>query len=708
MPANTIRAWTIGLLLTTICAGLNSLFSLRAPSITITSIVIQLIAYPIGQGWDLIMPDRVWKVGRLSFNLKPGPFNMKEHTIIVVMGNANFGGGFGYFLDTFTALKGFYHRDVSFGWAVLVALTTQCIGFGIAGMVRTLLVDPASAMWPSQLVNCALMYTLHDRKPTDPAKTNGWSISRYRLFLYIFIGSFIWYWFPGYIAPFLSIFAWVTWIKPDNVIINQLFGGSTGLSLIPITFDWTYISGYIYSPLISPWHATANILISTVLWFQIVSAAIHYSGTWYSKYLPMSDFASYDNTASPYNVSSILTPDFKLDVAAYEAYSPLYLSTTFSLCYGLSFATLSSLLVHVGLFYGKDIWNRLFDPAGRVLDIHTKLMNHYPKVPMWWYMSFFVAMLAMTFGAALGFDTGLTWWAVILAFIIAGVFTVPIGIIQAMTNVQIGLNVLTEFLIGYMLPGRPLAMMLFKTYGYITMSQALYFAQDMKLGHYLKVPPRTMFAAQAVATLWGCVVQVAVFFWAFANIEGICKHGQSFNFTCPSGKVFFNASVIWGLIGPKRIFSPGALYSGLNWFWFVGAALPVAIYVGARMFPKSKIRYLNAPVIFGGTGNIPPATPLNYLAWCAVGFVFNKYIKDRYRGWWMRFNYVTSAGLDTGLAISTIFIFLTLSLTLVNFPTWWGGYTGGSQNTLDITDSAIQSPPPANPGYFGPGPGQFH
>ena len=49
---------------------------------------------------------------------------------------------------------------------------------------------------------------------------------------------------------------------------------------------------------------------------------------------------------------------------------------------------------------------------------------------------------------------------------------------------------MTEFIIGYMLPGRPIAMMLFKTYGYITMAQALFFLQDMKLAHYMKVPVR--------------------------------------------------------------------------------------------------------------------------------------------------------------------------------------------------------------------------
>ena len=46
-------------------------------------------------------------------------------------------------------------------------------------------------------------------------------------------------------------------------------------------------------------------------------------------------------------------------------------------------------------------------------------------------------------------------------------YVIPIGMIQAITNQQIGLNVVTELIIGYMLPGRPVAMMLFKTWGYV-------------------------------------------------------------------------------------------------------------------------------------------------------------------------------------------------------------------------------------------------
>lgn len=82
-----------------------------------------------------------------------------------------------------------------------------------------------------------------------------------------------------------------------------------------------------------------------------------------------------------------------------------------------------------------------------------------------------------------------------------------------MKQVSIGLNVFSEFLIGYMLPGRPIAMMMFKTYGYITMRQALAFAQDLKLGHYMKVPQRHLFWGQLVATIWACFVQLAVIEW---------------------------------------------------------------------------------------------------------------------------------------------------------------------------------------------------
>ena len=63
---------------------------------------------------------------------------------------------------------------------------------------------------------------------------------------------------------------------------------------------------------------------------------------------------------------------------------------------------------------------------------------------------------------------------------------------------QPGLNVITELIIGYLYPGKPLANVCFKTYGYISMGQALFLTQDLKLGHYMKIPPKSMFIVQVI------------------------------------------------------------------------------------------------------------------------------------------------------------------------------------------------------------------
>jgi OPT family oligopeptide transporter len=125
----------------------------------------------------------------------------------------------------------------------------------------------------------------------------------------------------------------------------------------------------------------------------------------------------------------------------------------------------------------------------------------------------------------------------------AFVYTVPIGVIQAITNQQVGLNVITELIIGYALPGRPIAMMLFKTWGYITMVQALQFTSDFKLGHYMKIPHRPMFWCQLVATVIAGTVQLGVQAWMFSSIPDICSPDQKDGFICPSTTVFATASI---------------------------------------------------------------------------------------------------------------------------------------------------------------------
>ena len=107
--------------------------------------------------------------------------------------------------------------------------------------------------------------------------------------------------------------------------------------------------------------------------------------------------------------------------------------------------------------------------------------------------------------------------------------------IQAITNQTVALQVLAELIVGYMLPGRPVAMMIFKTFSFISLTQAIAFLGDLKIGHYMKIPPRPMFWCQVcrvivcvkscalrcnkiVATIVAGTVQLGVENWMFANI----------------------------------------------------------------------------------------------------------------------------------------------------------------------------------------------
>jgi|SRR6266850_3279971 len=126
----------------------------------------------------------------------------------------------------------------------------------------------------------------------------------------------------------------------------------------------------------------------------------------------------------------------------------------------------------------------------------------------------------------------------------AFIYTVPISLIEATTNQQVGLNIITELIIGYTLPGRPIAMMLFKTWGYNTMSQAVEFTSNFKLGHYMKILHHPMFWCQIVATVIASTVQLSVQAWMFSNIEDFCSSDQQDSFTCTFMTVFDTTSIV--------------------------------------------------------------------------------------------------------------------------------------------------------------------
>jgi hypothetical protein len=410
---------------------------------------------------------------------------------------------------------------------------------------------------------------------------------------------------------------------------------------------------------------------------------------------------TFDNTRKQYNVSQIINSDSSFNLQAYEAYSPIFLSASLAITYGLDFATITATLTHTFLYYRKYIWAHARRPLSEQPDIHARLMSVYKEVPDWWYLTIFglrhrflyrkkyadtLLVTMFVFGVVVieVWETDLPVWGFVFALLIcasclalshasvrflpefhircvlAFVYTLPLSVIRATTSLSLGLNVITELIIGYALPGRPIAMMLFKTWGYITMAQAITFMSDLKLAHYMKIAHRPAFFCQVVATIVAGTVQLGVRAWMFSNIEGLCEADQKDGFICPLTTAFGNASIIvsklvalahnlcirwlkdvvlqWGVIGPRRLLSHGQLYYGLVFFFLAGILAPLFQWTLHKKFRIGFLRYINFPVAFGSAAAIPPATPLNDMLFVFVCFIFNYIIRRRRFGWWAKYN----------------------------------------------------------------------
>ncbi|XP_057453185.1 oligopeptide transporter 6-like [Lotus japonicus] len=667
----TFRMWVLGILSCVLLSFVNQFFWYRTEPLTVTSISAQIAVVPIGHFMARTLPTRVFFKGRrFEFSLNRGPFNIKEHVLITIF--ANSGAGTVYSTHILTAVKLIYRRKLDFLPAILLMFTTQVLGFGWAGLFRKYLVEPGEMWWPNNLVQVSLFRALHEKDKRSKGGT-----TRTQFFLLVLISSLAYYVFPGYMFKMLTSFSWVCWLAPKSILVQQLGSGMRGLGIAALGFDWSTISSYLGSPLASPWFATANIAVGFVFVMYVMTPITYWSNAYGAKKFPIFSSGLFMGNGSEYEILSIVNSNFHLDREAYSKNGPLHLSTFFAMTYGLGFAALSATVVHVLLFHGREIWmqsKRAFEDSKKI-DIHTRLMRRYKSVPQWWFHIILVANIALIIFICQYYNESLQlpWWGVLLACAIAISFTLPIGIISATTNQQPGLNIITEYIIGYMYPEFPVANMCFKVYGYISMAQALTFLSDFKLGHYMKIPPRTMFLAQVVGTIISVIVYTLTAWWLMGTIPNLCdisKLPDDSPWRCPMDNVFYDASVIWGLLGPRRIFGDLGEYAKVNLFFLGGAIAPLLVWLAHKAFPGQKwIRLIHMPIMLGATSMMPPATAVNYTSWLLVAFL-SGYVVFRYKQeWWKRYNYVMSGGLDAGTAFMTILLFLTLNGISID---WWG------------------------------------
>ncbi|KAI9597534.1 OPT oligopeptide transporter protein-domain-containing protein [Syncephalis fuscata] len=187
----------------------------------------------------------------------------------------------------------------------------------------------------------------------------------------------------------------------------------------------------------------------------------------------------------------------------------------FAMTYGVGFASLAAVILHTILYHSRKIMACFHDSCFENDDVYARLINRYDE----WLTDVAIGVCGV-------FYIDLLWWALIFAVLLAAIFILPVGIVTAVTNIRPGLSIITEMVIGFILPGCAIDNVTFKTYGYISMRQNISFFSNLKLGHYMKIPARHMFIVQTVGRLIAGLVNLGTAYLMFYLIPNICHEDE--------------------------------------------------------------------------------------------------------------------------------------------------------------------------------------
>ncbi|KAK7203601.1 putative oligopeptide transporter [Myxozyma melibiosi] len=707
IPVETIRAYVIGAAWVGVGAFINEFFTFRQPALSLKSTVIQLLLFPTGKAAQLL-PDWGFVFRGTRYSLNPGPWNIKEQMLATIM--VNVGSQASNWMSMVVALRHpifFNYKWVGFGFAWTMNFSCLFFGYGLAGLMRKLVIFPVKAVFPNVLPTLALSRALVVKE--TKTSVHGWTISRQKFFYITFVASFFYFFVPSFLFKALSVFNWMTWIAPQNKLLAMATGSYLGLGVNPVpTFDWSVIN--YGTPLVYPFFAFINKFIGVVL-TGLVMVVLYWRNHRWTAYMPMNVNSVYDSFGNEYNLSRIMDSNNKFDESLYRSYSAPYMSAGNVVGTGGLWAVYTCTFVYVVISEYKLLWETLQmmwtsirHPRRNALDDfkdpHSTLMSAYAEVPDWWYIAIFVVGVGTGFAAIFAWPTTVPIWTVIAVFLFNIGMLMPTLVVLSRTGASMGFGAFSVILAGYMDPGNAVTNCVVRMWGYNIDDQAESFIGDQKIAHYARIPQRATFRAQCLATLIQCFCSVGAVEALFSSVTDFCSTTQKDKFVCAFARTVYSDAIMFGIINPKRVL--GDVYPALkNAFW-IGAVVAVPFGL-LRLKYKNRWKWFDLPLIgygtifWGSTYNLVYYIPGLYFSW-----FFMYYVRRRYVAWWTKYNYILTSGLSAGIAFGGVIIFAALQYPQVKLP-WWGNtvYAAGVDYART---SALKEIPPEG---FGLAVGEF-
>ncbi|KAI9179128.1 OPT super [Blastocladiella emersonii ATCC 22665] len=709
-PSLTFRVWVIGLFFCITLGVANTIFLFRTNTFAITPYVAVLIAYPMGKLMERYVPSYRLRIFGTTFDTNPGPFTIKEHVLIGIFGTTGASGVYGS--SNIVVMDLFYKADLGIFYSNAFLLCTSLLGFGLSGFLRRLVIRPSQMLWPTVLPSVAIFTTFHRYKVKATAADGQWHMSRMKAFFLAMAAAGIFYLVgPGFLSPVLQNIAPLCYFAPRSDIFLQTIGSpKAGVGVLSLSFDWSVIYGS--AAMTSPFWATASSFFGVVIWMWVLTP-LAYKDNWFAQPTPeiaLNSPALMSRDGKRVKVADLVDASTNLlSDKNYEERAPLYMSPMFAFSYLCSMAQFSSVIVHCVVFYGRDIVRRLrrsqyHDDEG---DVHCQLIDQYPEVPHWIYLALFAATTALMLVIGQISDLSMPFWATILSIGLAAVATLPIAIVLATTGTMLFMNVISEFVIGFLVPGNPILMVLcfmspryrrdpatnppidsaharlqmsFKSLCVAVVQQCVVLLSDLKLGHYMKIPPRHVFIAQIASQVVASgVCWVAMDMWMRDPAHRAwILHASDKTIPAPPGGddwsgngflVFQSAALIWGAVGPRKFFFESVYTVVILGGFALGAVLPIVLWLCGRYIggpiPWTLIQ---APLLFMMPA--PGETQAGQLPNLFVAFLF-QFVIYRYRqSWWTRYNYVLASAADVGVAIAVLVVNPLTDFGILEAPTW--------------------------------------
>ena len=666
-PTLTFRFWVLSTFWVISGCTLSSIYYFKAFSIGSIGLIVLILSGWMGSLMAKHIPNQRISVFGFDCDLNPGPWNPKEHALILVAfwGSSYTAGGLG----PLSAMELYYGKKMGTGWAILFLMTTQLLGYGFAGLYRDVLVRPPQIYYPGVLPIVSLLNAMH----RDPSTTS----NIMRFFWMIAVGAFVYGWFPSLVWPMLGSLPLLCWAGAGNWKAFLMGSGTYGFGLFDVSLDWNYIS--FFEPLYTPLWANANRFAGAAFVCWLVYPILYFVDTSGSQRFPAMSTDTWDESGDKYNISFILNPDSTLNHTALALYSAPYWSGSYAMHFFWGFAASTAIIVFAILQHGKlifaSLWSNRHLKRSDDSDPYVQLMAHAPRVPHSWYIALLVTCLAVAIAQLYGGEMQLPWWGLLLIAGISAVFTLPSGILFGIANMQISVENLSELIAGTLFAGKPMAVLTCMVYGRQILAQCLNMVSDLKFAFYMKIPERHVFYAQVYGTMLGPFVNYACM-RLIIELQGpeMLTDNPAGAWAAPRTRNYYSLSVIWGILGPKTIFGTDSPYRWIILGLVVGPAFVFLWWaLRKRLGPTRKyVGHINPVIILNGAASFPIFPTTNLMTSFLVALFFMGYVYRYFPEWWRKCNYVLGAGLDCGTQMVQLAVLLVINLPRITMPYWWG------------------------------------